>query len=1840
MKRHVILKPVLCALSARMRRALDQVPVGLPQPGAALLMLLCLSLVVMNVNAQGNEPVGALRVGMQSPTAASLGKFGDVPVSLYTGTPNISVPLYEVKGRSLSVPISLAYHASGIRVEEIPGWVGMGWALNAGGVITRTMRGLPDDSDEGYPITHGAVEAADTDPPNPTVINQLIFDVADQHTVDPEPDQFFFNMAGRSGQFVFGDANNVTLIRSAPYQKLKFEFRDSTLTPPLNDIGAPSMTVITRWTITAEDGTKYIFGDLPETPSEVEGLEWTWNETEGVSCGTNPEDRCVFVSSWYLTRIESAQGNDQITFFYLDNGTGDDVVHKHLTYTEERHSLTSACLSPSSEEVTNYTHTRSLWLNKIEAATEHVWFDLELRQDALNAWEGRPEEGNQQEMLLDGMRIFDSSGMHHLKTFDFAYSYMGDPGPEEQWRLQLDKVVEQDSIGTSMNPGYQFSYVPGVLPAFTSNAIDHWGYYNGALNNDDKTRLPALEVDLTGRSQGYGVINLPGSDREPSPDDMKIGMLQTITYPTGGTTTFTFEPHDYGYVRGQHVPPFTYGSWEEEKIELPDIQGGTYVEDTLVVEAYDGQTRPVEIFTHLVITDRNSGSTIQCGSDPFDLCVRIENMNGDLIYRQTESPHDSQGGATCNEPSGLSDPVTGDRNEEFTVTCDLPQGSYKLIGEVSSACFNATACSLKAKVTWRNSYPSTGRVAGGLRIQQVAHADSLSGTLPGTPDVVLNYEYDDITLGRSSGVAVTEPRYHYLPAVEQVPAPPQNCDYLARSAISFAGLGLTQGAPVGYRRVLVRPGAGDQGYTEHRFTTAFDSQYQDSSVDDEEQWPFAARTSFDYGRGFEMQSRVYNQSGQKQRKTLNDRFDSYWDDITQSQATTKLYTSFSLRRVRMQVPGPEILEYTFWRFYDVISSWLHPESETVTVYDEAGNNGVTTTRTFTYDADDLQLDKLDELNTDGRTRTTEYEYAHERHKPSMANENMLAQVYSQTVSDDNGDVAKQWTTWKHLGNGKWRPDKEHVWVVDDGSAPSDPDSETLRQITYDTYDAYGRVKAQTDALGRQVTFEYNWPGTAPNDLLLSKVEQDNLSVEYDYHSAGHKWGLISELTDENGDATTFNYDGFRRLVSMSLPEGGSTTYAYNQLAIPNYITTTTARNPGENVVSKAFFDGLGRPIQTQLKEGGSTHIVTATEFDNMGRPSKTWKPYRSATNGAYQDLTAVQTGAENEYDTLDCNSVPYAETSYLADPLARVDETIPPHCSGSSPSMTIDYGTEGGNTFVLTTDEEGNQVKGFTDGFGNQVRTVAGVSAPEEAETIIDYDILGNIVAVKPPNYNCPSDPQTCPSPGNANWVTSYTYDPRSLLIEKNTPDTDGGSNGDFRYTYDDAGNLRFVIDPVRGVNVNGGYLFTDYDAFNRVVKTGLCPSSSPPGDPNATTACPNEQDVVIYTYDTYALSQPKPPPALINEGNPLGNVTQVEFNAQDYYQYFYDNEGRVVDFFVHLEGQGSTLIEYDYDFLGNVTEIIYQRNDQNDELTLSYAYDGAGRLKTVTSQTRHDTGEVEEASYEDYRATGQVEALQLGPSVIPEINYTYHIRDWLTTINDPTSATLEPFALGLSYEDNGNVASAEWATKENPFEYGDPGQQTFRIGYDFSYDALNRLTEGNFKYYDNGWQLPHTAFDVGVTTPIEYDHNGNIKKLERLNDQGSGIPIDYQYGTPGSNRLTSVSGGLQAGPFAYDANGNMTRTRTSHPTDDIIYERRNLPVTFPLPNDTELRFRYDANGQRIYKGLFDSNDNLIHQTFYIRGVDGAVIAVHIQDDEPLRLEYWNILSGGTVLGRIVPPSN
>ena len=93
------------------------------------------------------QDVPNLGGGVLSANASKAGQLTSVPVNYFTGMPNISLPLYSYQNANngLSLNVSIDYSPGGIRVQEQPTSVGLGWALSAAGAVTRSVRGMPDD---------------------------------------------------------------------------------------------------------------------------------------------------------------------------------------------------------------------------------------------------------------------------------------------------------------------------------------------------------------------------------------------------------------------------------------------------------------------------------------------------------------------------------------------------------------------------------------------------------------------------------------------------------------------------------------------------------------------------------------------------------------------------------------------------------------------------------------------------------------------------------------------------------------------------------------------------------------------------------------------------------------------------------------------------------------------------------------------------------------------------------------------------------------------------------------------------------------------------------------------------------------------------------------------------------------------------------------------------------------------------------------------------------------------------------------------------------------------------------------------------------------------------------------------------------------------------------------------------------------------------------------------------------------------------------------------------------------------------------------------------------------
>jgi hypothetical protein len=82
-------------------------------------------LSVIFYGQQGNQNLQLPTIIPPSPTAQNFMRYGEVPVDYSTWVPKIDIPIFTIQGK-LSLPISISYHTSGIKVSDIASEVGLG----------------------------------------------------------------------------------------------------------------------------------------------------------------------------------------------------------------------------------------------------------------------------------------------------------------------------------------------------------------------------------------------------------------------------------------------------------------------------------------------------------------------------------------------------------------------------------------------------------------------------------------------------------------------------------------------------------------------------------------------------------------------------------------------------------------------------------------------------------------------------------------------------------------------------------------------------------------------------------------------------------------------------------------------------------------------------------------------------------------------------------------------------------------------------------------------------------------------------------------------------------------------------------------------------------------------------------------------------------------------------------------------------------------------------------------------------------------------------------------------------------------------------------------------------------------------------------------------------------------------------------------------------------------------------------------------------------------------------------------------------------------------------------
>jgi len=462
-----------------------------------------------------------------SPTAAALMKFSEIPVSPYTGTANITVPITTIKLRGLDVPVSIAYHTGGIRLKDEASWVGLGWALNAGGMVSRTIMGHDDFGTQGQPYFTNMVPqlAGDLSYIQPSqssgvpFLGQNYFDfycsylasttggtmnfyqafTGETDLYDMEPDIFTYNFPGHSGKFIITRSDSVVMQKQ---DNIIIQFQS----------GGQSFT------ITDESGNKFYFNTLEKV------------QTVGAA---QP------VSSWLLSKIVT-QLQDSVTFNYTAGGnTTSSMPDAYQTY--------GAYCNPTGLMTTNgaipiyYTQM----LQNIDYVNGRLTFNADPHRSDLSG-----------SYKLDSILEYSknmSGTLTYLKQHNLYYSYFNagyGSGADsfEYERLRLDSIKEF-SAGVSLPP-YSFVYTNPITPSLTAKHsfnVDHWGYSNGSSNS---VLIPSMSVEYNPPNFTYvipQILAYSGGNRDPNLEFMETFALQQVNYPTGGHTVIGYQANDYDY---------------------------------------------------------------------------------------------------------------------------------------------------------------------------------------------------------------------------------------------------------------------------------------------------------------------------------------------------------------------------------------------------------------------------------------------------------------------------------------------------------------------------------------------------------------------------------------------------------------------------------------------------------------------------------------------------------------------------------------------------------------------------------------------------------------------------------------------------------------------------------------------------------------------------------------------------------------------------------------------------------------------------------------------------------------------------------------------------------------------------------------------------------------------------------------------------------------------------------------------------------------------------------------------------------------------------------------------
>jgi hypothetical protein len=502
-----------------------------------------------------------------SPSAASLGIFGQVPVGNYTGTANVSIPFYTVNYKELNIPVGISYHAAGNKPDYYPGITGLGWALASGGSITRVVKGMPDYEryeigTQFIPVLYNPTAEADWN--KIASLNTQLHSggfFTDQDRTNP--DEFYFNFNGFSGKFYMSQLSTFKVKSTGnEYFTVKGELaaNKTIIMPDLpqdeNNVpygGVPKKSEIFqnqfvyKITITDAKGVKYIFGGTDHS------VEFSRPGHSTTSPAKATLHNLITPTTWQLTSIESPNGYS-ITLNYERGCVVTKVpysdVFRSLWFKQgssspqpgippfnvvmgEKSTLVNACYLKSittPKETLAFTYSDAS--NQLHFPTDPIMYQGNtVNENAFNYYQDI-YRANTESMMGKKLDAIDIKDVNNVLSKSIRFSYTNDINT----RL---KLLSASIFGNDYKPGptWYFGYNTTPLPSYLSLNTDHYGYYNGH-NTYINTTVAEYYLDNLDQQAFF-------DSKEPVLEKAQAEVLKKITYPTGGFSTFDYALNEY-----------------------------------------------------------------------------------------------------------------------------------------------------------------------------------------------------------------------------------------------------------------------------------------------------------------------------------------------------------------------------------------------------------------------------------------------------------------------------------------------------------------------------------------------------------------------------------------------------------------------------------------------------------------------------------------------------------------------------------------------------------------------------------------------------------------------------------------------------------------------------------------------------------------------------------------------------------------------------------------------------------------------------------------------------------------------------------------------------------------------------------------------------------------------------------------------------------------------------------------------------------------------------------------------------------------------------------------------